>query len=162
MDEIITTAEIDAPPRAVWEVLTDFERYDEWNPTIDITGSPTEGDRIEMVLTLPDRKPQAFRPKLLTVDEPTELRWQGRLFVPGLYDGEHRFVLEPLDDGERTRLTHAETFRGVLVGFVNRRIGDDIETGFERMNEALKARVEDGDADRDVQQYAELDGDAER
>jgi len=70
-------------------------------------------------------------------------------------------VWEPLDDGERTRLTHAETFRGVLVGFVNRRIGDDIETGFERMNEALQARVEDGDADRQ-QQYAELDGEAER
>lgn len=151
MDEIITTIEIDAPPRAVWEVLTDFDSYDEWNPTIEITGSPTEGERLEVVLSLPDRKPQPFRPKLLVVDESSELRWQGRLFVPGLYDGEHRFVLEPLDDGERTRLTHAETFRGVLVGFINRRIGDDIETGFERANEALKSRVEGTPVQRGVE-----------
>jgi hypothetical protein len=102
MDEIITKIEIDAPPQSVWDVLTDFERFDEWNPTIDITGTLTEGDRIDIVLTLPDRKPQPFRPKLLTVDEPNELRWQGRLYVSGLYDGEHRFVgvlrdMEPLE-----------------------------------------------------------------
>ncbi|MEF8813666.1 MAG: SRPBCC domain-containing protein [Halovenus sp.] len=145
MDEIVTTIEIDAPPQAVWDVLLDFDQYDQWNPTIDITGTPEEGERISLVLTLPERKPQAFRPKLLTVDEPTELRWQGRLFVPGLYDGEHRFVLEGLDGGERTRLTHAETFRGVLVGFINRRVGADIKAGFARTNEALKSRVEGND-----------------
>ena len=158
MDEIITTIEIDSPPQAVWEVLTGFDQYDEWNPTIDITGRPTEGDRIDIVMTLPDRKPQPFRPKLLTVDEPRELRWQGRLFVSGLYDGEHRFVLEPLDDGERTRLTHAETFRGVLVGFINRRIGESVETGFERMNEALKTRVEHGDS---LSEEPEIEADTE-
>lgn len=85
-----------------------------------------------------------FRPTVLVVDEPTELRWQGRLFVPGLYDGEHRFVLTAVDDGERTRLTHAETFRGALVGFINRRIGNDVDAEFNQMNEALKHRVENG------------------
>jgi len=89
-------------------------------------------------------RPMTFRPKVLVADEPTEFRWQGRLFVAGLYDGEHRFVLTALDDGERTRLTQAETFRGVLVGFINRRIGDDVEAGFNQVNEALKRRVESG------------------
>jgi hypothetical protein len=31
----------------------------------------------------------------------------------------------------------------VLVGFINRRIGDAVEAGFDRMNGALKNRVED-------------------
>lgn len=83
-----------------------------------------------------------FRPTVLVVDEPTEFRWQGRLFVLGLYDGEHRFGLTPIDEAERTRLTHAETFRGALVGFINRRIGDNVEAGFNQMNDALKHRVE--------------------
>lgn len=158
MDEIITTIEIDAPPQAVWDVLLDFDQYDQWNPTVDLTGRPEEGELLSLVLTLPERKPQAFRPKLLVVDEPTELRWQGRLFVPGLYDGEHRFVLEGLDDGERTRLTHAETFRGVLVGFINRRIGADIETGFTLMNEALKSRVEGNDG-TDAREAVDVEAD---
>ncbi|MFB6194497.1 MAG: SRPBCC family protein [Halobaculum sp.] len=145
MDEIVTTVDIDAPPQAVWEVLTDFESFAQWNPTMEVSGAAVEGERLDVVLTLPDRKPQAFRPEVLVAVEPRELRWRGQLFAPGLYDGEHRFQLGPLDGGERTRLTHAETFRGVLVGFVNRRIGDAVEAGFEAMNDALKRRVEGTD-----------------
>lgn len=142
MDEIVTEIEIDAPPTAVWHVLTDFKSYPEWNPVIEIDGEPIEGERLEVAMAYENMRPMTFRPTVLIVDEPTEFRWKGRLFVPGLYDGEHRFVLTTLDDGQRTRLTHAETFRGPLVGFINRRIGDDVESGFNQVNEALKQQVE--------------------
>lgn len=143
MDEIVTRIEIDASPEAVWSVLTDFEAYPEWNPVLDVDGEAVEGERLDVTTDYENTRPMTFRPTVLVVDEPTELRWQGRLFVPGLYDGEHRFMLTPVDDAQRTRLTHAETFRGVLVGFINRRIGDAVEAGFDRMNDALKNRVED-------------------
>lgn len=145
MDEVSTTVEIDAPPQQVWDVLTDFESFEQWNPTMEIEGTLAEGEHLSVLLTLPEQKPQPFRPKVIVADEPTELRWRSRLFVPGLYDGEHRFILVPLDDGARTQLTHAETLRGVLVGFINRWIGEAVWTGFERMKEALKRRVEEGD-----------------
>ena len=161
MDEIITDIEINAPPQAVWDVLTDFEGYDEWNPVMEISGTPTEGDRLTMILTLPDRKPQPFKPKVLVAEEPAELRWQGRLFVPGLYDGEHWFELAALDEGRRTQLTHAETFRGVLVGFINRRIGKEGEAAFEEMNAALKERVEGGTVERGSENGVELEPDSQ-
>lgn len=142
MDEIVTEIEIDASPEAVWAVLTDFEAYPNWNPAIEIAGEAVAGNRLEVTMEYENTRPMTFRPKVLVADEPTEFRWQGRLFVTGLYDGEHRFVLTALDDGERTRLTQTETFRGVLVGFINRRIGDDVEAGFNQVNEALKRRVE--------------------
>ncbi|QLK25523.1 SRPBCC domain-containing protein [Natrinema zhouii] len=142
MDEIVTEIEIDAPPNAVWRVLTDFESYPEWNPVMKINGESMEGERLEVQMAYENMRPMTFRPTVLIVDEPIEFRWKGRLFVPGLYDGEHRFVLTELDDGGRTRLTHAETFRGPLVGFINRRIGDDVEVGFNQQNEALKQQVE--------------------
>jgi|AntDeeMetagen681_2_1112603.scaffolds.fasta_scaffold00114_10 hypothetical protein len=144
MDEIVTEIEINASPEAVWAVLTDFEAYPDWNPALEIAGEAIEGNRLEVTMEYENTRPMTFRPKVLVADEPTEFRWQGRLFVAGLYDGEHRFVLTALDDGERTRLTQAETFRGVLVGFINRRIGDDVEAGFNQVNEALKRRVESG------------------
>ena len=142
MDEIITDIEIDGSPEAVWAVLTDFEAYPEWNPAMEIDGDAVEGDRLEVTMDYENMRKMTFNPRVLVSDRPTELRWQGRLFVSGLYDGEHRFELTPLDDGERTRLTQAETFRGVLVGFINRRIGDDVEAGFNQVNDALKRRVE--------------------
>ncbi|WP_254274378.1 SRPBCC domain-containing protein [Haloarcula marina] len=142
MDEIVTEIEIDASPEAVWAVLTDFEAYPDWNPALEITGEAVEGKRLEVTMEYENTRAMTFRPKVLVMDKPTEFRWQGHLFVAGLYDGEHRFVLTALDDGERTRLTQAETFHGVLVGFINRRIGDDVEAGFNQVNEALKRRVE--------------------
>lgn len=142
MDEIMTDIEIDGSPEAVWAVLTDFEAYPEWNPAMEIDGDAVEGDRLEVTMDYENMRKMTFNPRVLVADRPAELRWQGRLFVSGLYDGEHRFELTSLDDGERTRLTQAETFRGVLVGFINRRIGDDVEAGFNQVNEALKRRVE--------------------
>ena len=32
METVTAAAWIDAPPRAVWAVLTDLDRYPEWNP----------------------------------------------------------------------------------------------------------------------------------
>jgi hypothetical protein len=76
------------------------------------------------------------------VEKGHELRWLGHLFRPGVFDGEHRFVLEPLDGGARTSVTHAEVFTGALSPLVWRFIGTSTERGFEAMNAALKRRVE--------------------
>ena len=62
--------------------------------------------------------------------------------IPGLFDGEHAFRIEPLD-AERSRFVHAERFTGVLVGLVKGVLGKT-EAGFEQMNAALKQRVEGG------------------
>lgn len=40
-----------------------------------------------------------FRPTVLVAEPDRELRWRGRLLVPGLLDGEHAFVVEPRGDG---------------------------------------------------------------
>lgn len=144
MKEILTSIEIDATPERVWEVLTDFEAYEEWNPFARVVGKPNVGARPRVRLTQPNGRSVSFRPEVLVADPNREFRWRGRLFVSGLFDGEHRFVLEPLDDGERTRLTHAETFSGVLSGPLLRVDRGNTEAGFEAMNEALKRRAESG------------------
>lgn len=39
MPTVSTSIEIAAPPAAVWEVFSDFDRYPEWNPfMIKMTG----------------------------------------------------------------------------------------------------------------------------
>jgi hypothetical protein len=139
--EIETTVEIDAPPAAVWEVLTDFPAYGEWNPFIrSIEGTANEGGRLTVRLEPPDGKGMTITPTVLTAEPERELRWKGRLLVPGLFDGEHSFRIEPLD-GQRSRFVHGERFTGILVGFVKGVLGKT-EAGFEQMNAALKQRVE--------------------
>ena len=35
-----------------------------------------------------------FKPVLLTVKPARELRWRGSLVLPGVFDGEHSFLLD--------------------------------------------------------------------
>ena len=93
------------PDLALWTVLTDFESYPEWNPALEIEGEAEEGERLQVTTDYENTRPMTFRPTVLVVNEQTELGWQGRLFGPGLYDREHRFVLTALDGGERTTNT---------------------------------------------------------
>ncbi|WP_380681417.1 SRPBCC family protein [Salinigranum sp. GCM10025319] len=140
--ELTTRVEIDAPPERVWDVLVDFDRYHEWNPFMRVAGRANENAHLHVELFPPGGRATRFRPTVTHVDPGRELRWLGHLWTAGLFDGEHRFVLEPLDGGSRTSLTHAESVSGFLAPVVWRFVGDATERGFEAMNAALKARVE--------------------
>jgi len=72
-----------------------------------------------------------------------ELMWLGGPPIPGIFSGEHRFLIEPLSDGA-TRLHHSERFSGLLVGPLTDAMLDDTAKGFEAMNRALKERCEKG------------------
>ena len=76
----------------------------------------------------------------MRIEAEQELSWLGRLFIPGLFDGQHSFELE-LRPGGGTRFTQSEHFRGVLVPLMGRLLSDTGK-GFEAMNEALRDRAE--------------------
>ena len=137
-----TEIEIQASPDRVWETLTDLAAYPDWNPFIvQAAGRPVPDGRLELQMRLPGRRPTTFRPKVLEVAPAHRLRWLGHLLVPGLFDGEHTFTVEPLGP-DRVRLTQQEEFRGLLAPLVLAFIGKPTQEGFHRMNQALKARVE--------------------
>lgn len=99
------------------------------------------GAKLEVRLEPPDASPMTFRPAVLTVKTGRELRWIGRVVVPGLFDGEHHFEIQPLGPG-RVRFVQEERFTGVLVPVFARGLDDNTRRGFEAMNAALKARAE--------------------
>jgi hypothetical protein len=135
------TIEIDASPEAVWRELADTRSYAEWNPFVRrLDGELQEGARLEVEITPPGGRAMTFKPKVLAAEPGRELRWLGHLLLPGLFDGEHRFEIEPLEGG-RSRLTQSERFSGLLVRPLGGGLGKT-ERGFEAMNLALKARAE--------------------
>ncbi|KAA3626251.1 MAG: SRPBCC domain-containing protein [Bacteroidetes bacterium] len=142
MKNFETSVIINASQERVWEVLTDFENYAAWNPFISkINGKPEEGTKIKNTMNLEGMKPQVFTPTILKLEKNREFRWLGHMFIKGLFDGEHYFVLEESDHGS-TKVIHGENFSGILVRPLLKMIGEKTVSGFQIMNEALKKRVE--------------------
>ena len=141
MREIRTSIEIEASPSAVWEVLTDFDAYPDWNPFVrSIAGELTEGERLDVSLGASGKKPMSFTPVVTVVVPSEEIAWLGHLGISGIFDGHHHFQLSPSETG--TRLDHFEEFSGVLSPVVLASIRTTTTLGFNEMNQALKVRVE--------------------
>lgn len=83
-----------------------------------------------------------FRPKVLKVEPNREFRWLGHLLIPGVFDGEHFFIIETLDLN-RVRFIHGEIFRGILVPLFGKMLDGSTRQGFEAFNQALRTRVEE-------------------
>ena len=132
---------VDAPPAAVWRVLTDVSAYPEWNPFVTrVEGSFREGARPRVRIEPPGSRDLTFRPEVRVVRPERQLVWAGHLVVPYLFDGRHEFRLEPIGDGDRTRLSQRETFTGLLVWLLLD--ADAVRRGFEAMNARLAERAE--------------------
>ncbi len=139
--EIRREIEIDAPPAAVWHVLTDTAAYPEWNPFVrQLKGELRTGATLDVRIAPPGALGMRFKPTVLAAETERELRWLGRFLAPGIFDGEHSFTIEPLADG-RTRFVQAERFSGILVPAFARTL-EKTQHGFEQMNAALKSKAE--------------------
>lgn len=140
--ELHTEVEIAAPIEAVWDTLIDLSSYPGWNPfVVSSEGRAAVGERLTNRLRPPGGREMSFRPTVTVVERPTTFEWLGRLGMPGIFDGRHRFELTPGDDGG-TLVTQSEQFDGVLVRLMRSSLDTRTRAGFEAMNSALKARVE--------------------
>jgi len=140
--EIRTEIEIAASAEEVWAILLDFPQHPRWNPFVrQIEGQAKVGERLTVTVKPANGNGMTFRPVVRVVEPRRELRWLGRFLLPGLFDGEHYFRLEPMGK-DRVRLVHGEIFSGILVGFAKSGLEGGTKAGFAAMNEALRARAE--------------------
>jgi hypothetical protein len=138
-------AEIDiaASMAEVWEVLTDFSSYPEWNPFIvEAEGRLKVGQRLRVIIRPPGQKARTFRPTVRTYEPPRGFSWLGRLVMPGVFDGAHFHEIRP-EEQARCRYIQSERFSGILTPFMGR-VLLPTQRGFEEMCNALKARSERG------------------
>jgi hypothetical protein len=142
MLELHTEIMIDAPVETVWGILWELETWSEWNPFITkVEGSATPDSRLRVTIQPPGGKAMVLAPTVLEVEPLHELRWRGRLLLPGIFTGEHSFVLDSNhDDG--CHFVHSERFTGILVPFFKKMLTGPTKQGFEAMNQALKERAE--------------------
>jgi hypothetical protein len=140
--EIKTEILINTTPEKVWNILTDFDKYPNWNPFIkSITGNVAVGNKIAARIEPPEANGMTFKPKILAFETNKELRWIGHLLFPGLFDGEHKFELIDNKNGTTT-FRQSEKFGGILVPLFKKMLDENTTNGFNLMNRKLKELAE--------------------
>lgn len=133
---------INASAEKVWQVLTDFENWENWNSfIIKSEGKAEEGTKLKNTFDN-DGKEMIFKPKVLKAEPNKELIWMGRLFVPGIFDGTHGFRIEELGPNQ-VKFTNYESFKGLFSRMIMKKIHASTAAGFEQMNQELKAQAEE-------------------
>lgn len=142
MKTIETNIVIISTPEKIWDVLTNFEEYELWNPFMTkVVGNASLGSKIEVNIKTISGKNRSYYPIITKYETNKELRWKGKSFLPGVFNGERVFVLEKSDDG-KVSFSHKEIFSGLGVKLVGNKLDESLREGFVRMNEALKVRAE--------------------
>ena len=118
--EVSVTAQIPAPPAAVWARLTAAEGYPLWNPTVRrIQGPIRLGQRLE--IEVPSAPGRTFRPTVVAVDAPHQMVWRDG-FAP-MFQGTRTFTLTASDDGTTTFTMH-EAFVGLMLPVIKGSLPD--------------------------------------
>ncbi len=145
MYEIELSTEIGAPEGRVWDVITAFREYDEWNPIITrMRATLSEGSPVSFIVAVGGRELK-INARMLKVDPGRELRWHGPTswVLAQVFRGEHFLRVEPAGAG-KSRLIHGERFGGVSLPLVWGKVRPDLEHAYGVMNRAIKGRAESG------------------
>jgi len=132
--------EINAPAKAVRAVLYKFDDYPNWNPfIIKVDGTVAQGKGVTVTVK-PVGKDQLSGTTTIISMTDNRLEWRGSLAIPGLFTGDHEFIIEELDSG-RTLFRQNEKMSGIIIPFFNI---EPEKAGFAALNAALKQKAEAG------------------
>lgn len=132
---------IDAPPAAVWSVLTDTASYGDWAAfMVGVTGEIRDGATIGLAFQTNPKKDKLNRiDHKISVTEGTEFFWAEKGPM-GICD-DHHFRVTPHGSGQSLFVQSDEIGKGMtfLLGGM---LSKMYLTGYQAFNRALKAEVE--------------------
>jgi uncharacterized protein YndB with AHSA1/START domain len=130
--------EIAASPEVVWEVLTGFEHWPDWNPDVksmSFQGPVAPGSEFRW-----KAGPGTIVSTLEEVDRPRFIKWRGRtLSIKAVHD----WRFEPSNGG--TRVETEESFSGFLArlfrGSLQKTLDRSTESGLEHLKRESERRA---------------------
>jgi len=143
MQEIKTEIEISAHPSKIWNILTDIDKWQEWSPIINSSqGESAVGSElsITMIGKQESKDGPKYNPKITALNEPSYFHWRASMLAGFIFTNDKIFKLEETKSG--TRLTHIETFKGLLAPIFCGQMEKSVPPMLNSMNKALKELAE--------------------
>jgi hypothetical protein len=127
--------EIAAEPDAVWDVLTDFERWTTWNP--DVKAMSIEGDVAPGTNFKWKAGPASITSTIQRVERPWLIAWTGKTFGMSAI---HVYRLDARDGG--TVVHTEESFEGWLARLLRGQMRKTLQNSLDSGLRHLKTRVQ--------------------
>ena len=143
MQEVKTEIEISAPPSKVWKIITDIDNWQEWSPTINASQGEAAVDSklsITMMSKEEGKDGPKYNPVITQLDAPKYFHWRAHMIAEFVFTNEKIFKLEK--SGLGTKLTHIETFKGLLTPIFRGHFKEGVPPMLNLMNNALKNLAE--------------------
>lgn len=143
MREIRTEIEIAAPIAKVWNMLTDFNSWKEWNPIVNqASGTASHGSQLSITMCGKDGKDaNKYMPVITNFEQPKSFRWRAKMMAGFLFTNDKVFELQEIASG--TRLIHTEAFSGLLIPMFWGKLNTGVLPMLQSMNDALKITIEE-------------------
>ncbi len=127
--------DVAAPPDVVWEVLTDFDRWQEWNP--GVKSMSFDGPLAPGAMFRWKAGPGTIVSTVEEIDRPRYIRWRGRTLSIAAV---HEWRFEGRDGG--THVETDESFSGMLARLLRGSLQKQLDRALEEGLEHLKREAE--------------------
>ncbi|MEU7628871.1 SRPBCC domain-containing protein [Nocardia sp. NPDC049220] len=133
--------DIDAPTELVWQVITDFPRYEQWNPFVsECHSSLIPGEPIDMLVHLSET-PRKQREWIRSHTPGRELTYSMKPVALGALHSLRSHTVTPLADNRSRYESHFE-LAGWLQPVVVALLGKNLRRGFEGMTNGIQRQAE--------------------
>lgn len=141
--EIREEIEINASAEKVWQTVIDFPNYKNWNTQLSFLGGEVKPNgKLHLKLSVEGTNPYEFKPIISHWQENEKFAWLAQTGLPRVFDGEHFFEINKLENG-KTLLINREEYRGILSLLMKTLpMMKDAPKGFKKMNLEFKNYIE--------------------
>ncbi|NER78469.1 MAG: SRPBCC domain-containing protein [Leptolyngbya sp. SIO1D8] len=138
-----TEVVIHAPQQLVWDQVTDFAAYSDWNPfVLEAYADFKVGATIRFFEDLKQFGQHWINAQFLSIDPPNRFVWQGHFGAPFLFTVRHSFIFEAISE-QQTRFIQGHKNSGLLIPYLAwRGIYCVSYQGYLDYNQTLKDRCE--------------------
>jgi len=143
LQEVKTEIEISAPPSKIWSIISDINNWQEWSPIIkESHGTASVGSELTITMIGKEKGKDGpkYNPIITELEEPNYFRWRAHMLTGFIFTNYKIFELEETSSG--TRLTHTESFKGLLAPIFCRQMEKGVPPMLNSMNKALKDLAE--------------------
>ena len=132
---------IEQPFDLVWNEFKHTFLNSNWNKMLYTQNFPKYVGEVLPVTVIIKKYKIKMKPKIISIHT-GYLQWEGKLYINGLFNGKHTFILRKIDE-HTTEFRQSEEFKGILIPLFYKTIILPTQNNFKEMNIAFKRYIEE-------------------